>query len=68
MKAFAYYTMILSSVVLLSACGGGDSDNSLQATTVSRGQELIDLQKAYESGAISEKEYKDQKEQILDKD
>jgi len=60
--------MILSSVVLLSACGGGDSDNSLQATTVSRGQELIDLQKAYESGAISEKEYKDQKEQILDKD
>ena len=50
-------------------CGGGGSstraETNINSTTT--GQQLIDLQKAYESGALSEKEYTKQKEIILDK-
>jgi hypothetical protein len=50
----------------LTACGGGDSE--IKATTTTTGQELLDLQKAYESGAISKEEYEEQREKILEGD
>jgi hypothetical protein len=56
----------LSSLLMLAACGGGGADSTVHNTTVSKGQALIDLKKAYDSGAISEKEYNKQREQILD--
>lgn len=48
----------------LAGCGGADVTN--QNTTVSKGQQLIDLQKAYKSGAITKEEFEDQKKQVLD--
>jgi uncharacterized membrane protein len=51
---------------MLAACGGGGADNTVHNTTVSKGQALIDLKKAYDAGAISEREYNKQREQILD--
>jgi hypothetical protein len=60
-------TFLYAGTLMLAACGGGDSETSLQATTVSAGQELIDLQKAYQSGVITEPEYNAAKEKILDK-
>jgi hypothetical protein len=62
----ALIAMSLSAVLLLSGCGGGGADNTVHNTTVSKGQALIDLKKAYDSGAISEREYEKQKEKILD--
>jgi uncharacterized membrane protein len=56
----------LSSLLMLAACGGGGADNTVHNTTVSKGQALIDLKKAYDAGAISEREYNKQREQILD--
>jgi hypothetical protein len=56
----------LSSLLMLAACGGGGADNTVHNTTVSKGQALIDLKKAYDSGAMSEKEYEKQREMILD--
>jgi len=60
---------VLVSVVLgagfLSACGG--SDQEVHTTTQTEGQELMDLQKARDSGAITEDEYEDQREAILDR-
>ena len=44
-------------------CGGGGADIKSSNTTV--GQELIDLDKAYKDGLITEKEYKKSKEKIL---
>ncbi|MBU4603573.1 MAG: SHOCT domain-containing protein [Proteobacteria bacterium] len=49
----------------LAGCGGADVKN--QNTTVSEGQQLIDLQKAYKSGAITKDQYEEQKAKILDK-
>ncbi len=51
---------------MLAACGGGGADSTVHNTTVSKGQALVDLKKAYDSGAISEKEYEKQREKILD--
>lgn len=48
----------------LVGCGGADVTN--QNTTVSKGQQLLDLQKAYNSGAITKGEYEDQKKRVLD--
>lgn len=55
------YLMMLAPVAFLAACGSDDIN------TVSKGQELQDLQSAYQSRAITDKEYEDQKEQVLDK-
>lgn len=57
----------LASMTLLSGClmiqlGGGRTTKS-QAVTV--GQQLIDLQKAKDAGAISEPEYQAEKSKIL---
>lgn len=56
---------VLASTLLLTGCGGGDS--TIKAETTTTGQQLLDLKKAYEAGALSEKEYKEQREKILDK-
>ena len=56
----------LSSLLMLAACGGGGADSTVHNTTVSKGQALIDLKNAYDSGAISKDEYEDERERILD--
>lgn len=53
---------------LLTSCGGGDTttvDSTMNTQTL--GQQLIDLDNAYKQGAISEDEYKDLKEALLEK-
>lgn len=44
-------------------CGGGGARVQTQSTT--KGQELMDLEQAYEKGIITEKEYNKQKKEIL---
>ena len=69
-KAFKVVALFLSCGILagfLSACawsvgGGKDRVTTSQAT---RGQELIDLKRAKDQGAISEEEYETQKAHIL---
>ena len=45
--------------------GGGKAQVQSTTTTTTLGQELMDLQKAYEQGIITEKEYKETKEKII---
>lgn len=49
----------------LTACGGGDT--TMQTSTTTIGQELMDLDESYKKGLISEKEYNRTKEAILER-
>lgn len=61
---------VLAVPLPLAACGGGGADvetkSNLRTTTT--GQELIDLKRAYDAGVLSEDEYEEEKEKILDRD
>jgi len=52
----------------ISGCGRKQRTNvQTTTTTTTLGQELIDLQQAYEKGIITEKEYNDLKKQAMKK-
>jgi hypothetical protein len=59
--------MVLALSCTLAACWGGGADvrnsNSNRSTTV--GQELIDLQRAFDQGLIDEREYNRARKRIL---
>jgi len=59
--------LILASVmaVALTGCGGGGANVRSEVTTVSKGQQLIDLKKALGDGAITQDEYDKEKSKIL---
>jgi hypothetical protein len=66
-RLFVPTTVALFVTVLLTGClalqvGGGDK-KELQTATV--GQQLVDLQKAKDAGAISDSEYQAQKAKLL---
>lgn len=58
-------TGLLLASFTLSGCGG--KKTTVEATTTTLGQELVDLQQAYEKGIISEKEYNDLKNKAIKK-
>lgn len=63
------YAIVLASALTFpfAGCGGGGSKTTAvqETRTTTTGQELIDLQKAYEAGIISQKQYDQQKQKIL---
>jgi hypothetical protein len=65
MKKFLLLT--LAAMPLLAGCAielGGGTKSTVQKPTV--GQQLVDLQHARESGAISEAEFQSQKTKVLE--
>jgi hypothetical protein len=54
----------LMSLGTLSGCGGAEVETS--HTTATTGQQLMDLQKAYEAGIITQQEYEQQRKKLLD--
>lgn len=53
----------LAIAVTLAACGGNEVVRP--TVSVSVGQQLIDLKKAHDSGALTDKEYKSQREKLI---
>jgi hypothetical protein len=51
----------------VAACGGGGADVKSEITTTTVGQQLIDLKKALDGGAITQQEYERERKKILDK-
>lgn len=62
-------TLIVLAIFLASCCGGGKETKVVTESTktTTTGQELQDLKKAQDEGAISEKEYEEAKKNILKK-
>ena len=53
--------------VTLTSCGGGGAKVESTVSTQTLGQQLIDLDKAYKEGVITEKEYKNAKQALIEK-
>ncbi len=65
MRLFKLFAAVMISGVLLTGCGGGGAE--LHSTNTTMGQELMDLDAAYKKGIMTEDEYKDAKEKIIDR-
>lgn len=70
MKLFRICALVLIVMVSVNfvACGGGTkTDVRSETSTTTLGQELQDLNKAYQDGIITEKEYEKAKEKLIKK-
>jgi ABC-type glycerol-3-phosphate transport system substrate-binding protein len=66
MKALKLFWVGLIVISLgLTACGGADVKTKTYSTTL--GQELKDLQEAYEKGIINKEQYKEIKQKLIEK-
>ncbi len=65
LKLGVFIIMIILALGL-AACGGGGADVKTQSYSTTLGQELKDLDEAYQKGIITEKQYKDAKNKLIE--
>jgi hypothetical protein len=67
--AASFLAIMFLSATACGCLGGGSSKTQVQSTTTTTtlGQELQDLQKAHESGAIDDKQYEKARKELLKK-
>ena len=51
----------------VAACGGGGAEVKSEVSTTTTGQQLMDLKKALDSGAMTQKEYDQERKKILER-
>jgi hypothetical protein len=70
MRKMAFNTiaavMACALVLGLAGCGGGGAKVQSEISTTTTGQQLMDLKKALDSGAISQEEYDKERKKILE--
>lgn len=70
MRKIKILALVLVAVVCLNiaACGGSKTKVKSEPTTVTTtlGQELLDLDKAYKDGIITQKEYEKAKQRLIE--
>lgn len=68
MKLLRVWAAMIMIVMALGVvrCGGGGAEVKSQSYTTTLGQELKDLEEAYQKGIITEKQYKDAKEKLIE--
>ena len=59
--------IVIVVCLTLTSCGGGGAKLESSVSTQTLGQQLIDLEKAYKEGVITEKEYNKAKKNLLEK-
>lgn len=69
MKISTKAALLFIVAALFAGCCGGSKTTKIETMTPTKtvGEQMIDLQKARDTGAISEDEYKKAKQDILDK-
>ena len=66
MRSIKSIAAALLCALLVGGCFGGATVNT-RTTTVSVGQQLIDLQSAYKSGSMTKDQYEKAKEQLIER-
>ncbi len=59
--------LVTVALFLGGCCSSGSKVEVPQPTSVSTGQQLMDLQKAYENGAINKEQYDKMKADVIEK-
>jgi hypothetical protein len=65
MKKTLIVPAALASLALLAGCGGDTNVRVEGSTSISKGQELTDLQRALNEGAITQSEYESLRSRIM---
>ena len=65
---FGVWVVVAAMVMALAGCGGGGAKVHSEVTTVTTGQQLIDLKKALDTGAMTRDEYDRERTKVLSKD
>ena len=60
-----FVAALLASGILWSCSFGGGDETHVRTKSTTTGQELQDLKAAYDKGIISQREYEQQKERLL---
>ncbi len=58
--------MVVIMALGLAGCGGGGAELKSDSYTTTLGQELKDLEEAYQKQIITEKQYKEAKEKLIE--
>ncbi len=68
MKLLRIWAVVIMIVMALgiAACGGGGAEVKSQSYSTTLGQELKDLEDAYQKGIITEKQYEKSKEKLIE--
>ena len=68
MKVLRIWSVVMVMIMALGlvGCGGGGAEVKTQSYSTTLGQELKDLEEAYQKGIITEKQYKDAKEKLIE--
>lgn len=66
-RAFLILTLGLPLVLAACSGGGADVESTTQVRSTTTGQELIDLQRALDSGVITQAQYDAEKTKILER-
>lgn len=61
-----FIVSVIALVSTLSACGGGGAKVESEISTTTKGQQLLDLKKALDSGAINQAEYERLRKKVLE--
>ena len=67
MRPISFAVLAALTCVLPAGCGGDTYVKVQGTTTISKGQELADLQRALDEGAIDQRDYDRLRERILDR-
>ena len=72
MIGFLSRNLVLFAVCCLlllgaAACGGGGAEVRSEVTTTTTGQQLMDLKKALDSGAMTQQEYEKERKKVLER-
>jgi hypothetical protein len=61
--------LVVCGLLLLSvaSCGGGGAEVKSEVSTTTVGQQLLDLKKAVDSGAMTQQEYEKERKKVLEK-
>ena len=68
MKLLRIWTVVvmIAMALGLTGCGGGGAEVKTQSYSTTLGQELKDLEEAYQKGIITEKQYNQAKEKLIE--